>query len=81
MSEFAVSGYENFHKNRDRRKESGVICYVRNILNALRIEKHDAEKYDTVYVEITAKKTKITIAITCRPPSYRLPTTLACMTK
>ncbi len=44
-----------------------VISYVRNILNGLRIEKQNVEKYDTVHLELTAKKIKITIAIIYRP--------------
>ncbi len=56
MSEFFVKGYECFHKNREHKKGGGVICYVRNSLNAIKIKKQEEEKYDSVYVEITAKK-------------------------
>ncbi len=35
------------------------------------MEKHKAEKYDTLYVEITAKKTKITIATIYSPPKLQ----------
>ncbi len=48
MSEFSVIGYECFHNNRAHEKGGGVICYIRNKLNAIKIEKQDAEKYDTV---------------------------------
>ncbi len=71
MSEFSVKGYESFHKNREHKKGGGVICCIWNTLNAIKIEKQDAEKYDTTYVEITAKKTKMTIAITYRPPKLQ----------
>ncbi len=71
MSEFAVPGHESFHKNREHRKGGGVICYVRNTLNALKIEKQNAEKYDTVYVELSTKKTKIMLAIIYRPPKLQ----------
>ncbi len=43
------------HKNRAQNK------------NAIKIEKQETKKYDTVYVEIKAKKTKITIVTIYRP--------------
>ncbi len=63
-----VKGYKSFHKNRDRKKGDGVICYCRNTLNAIKIEKkQDTEKYDTIHESITAEKIKITIATIYRP--------------
>ncbi len=68
MSEFSVKGYGSFHKNREHKKGGGVICYGRN---AIKIGKQEAEKYDTVYMEITAKKTKILIATIFRAPKLQ----------
>ncbi len=48
-------------------KRGVELCYVRDTLNAIKTEKEDAEKYDTVYVEITARMAKITIATIYRP--------------
>ncbi len=72
MSEYAITGYECFHKNRTHKKGGGVICYINNTLTAVKIEKHDAEKYDSVYVEITTKRNrKITIGTLYRPPKLQ----------
>ncbi len=41
-------------------------------LSAIKIEKHDAEKYDSVYVEITTSNNKkLTLATVYRPPKLR----------
>ncbi len=45
-----------------------MICYVKNTLSALKIDKQDAESYDSVYVEIITKSNKIMI-----PTIYRTP--------
>ncbi len=71
MSEFSVKGYESFYKNRGHKKGGGVIFYVRSTFNATKKEKQDAEKYDTRYVEIVTKKTKITIATIYRSPKLQ----------
>ncbi len=53
------------------KRRGGVICFVRSTLNAIKIKKQDAEKYGTVYVEITTKMAKITIATIYRPPKLQ----------
>ncbi len=69
MTEFAIAGYETYNKNRQHRKGEGVICYVKNTFSAIRIEKQDAQNYDTVYVELsTTGNTKLLLAIVYRPP-------------
>ncbi len=69
MTEFAIEGYESYNKNRQHMKGVGVICYVRNTFSAIKIEKQDAQNYDTVYVEITTTgNKKLLVAIIYRPP-------------
>ncbi len=69
MSEYSITGYESFHKNRAHKKVGGVICYFKNTLTAVKIVKQDAEKYDSVFVEITIERNrKLTIGTVYRPP-------------
>ena len=73
MTEFSIPGYESFHKNRLHKKGGGVICYVKSTLSALKISKQDAEKYDSVYVELTTSSNKkLTVATIYRPPKQQL---------
>ncbi len=68
MTEFAIAGYESYNKNRQHRK-GGVICYVKNMFSAIKIEKQGAQNYDTVYVELTTTgNKKLLVAIVYRPP-------------
>ncbi len=68
MTEFSISGYECFHKNRLHRKGGGVIWYVKSDYSAVIISKQDSEKYDTVYIEMaTSKHNKLTIGTVYRP--------------
>ncbi len=69
MTEFAIAGYESYNNNRQHRKGGGVICYVKNTFSAMKIEKQDAQNYDTVYVELTTTgNKKLLLAIVYRPP-------------
>ncbi len=70
MSEFSLTGYESFHRNRAHKIAGGVICYVKNTVTAVKVEKKlDAEKYDSVYVDITTERNRqLTIGIVYRPP-------------
>ncbi len=68
MAEFSIAGYESFHKNREHKRGGGVICYVKSTLSALKMDKQDAENYDSVYVEISTKSNKIMIATIYGPP-------------
>ncbi len=68
MSEFIIACYESFHKNREYKRGVGVICYDKNTLSALKTDKQVTENYDSVYIEISTKSNKITIAIIYRPP-------------
>ncbi len=36
MSEYSITGYESFHKNRAHKKGGGVICYIKNTLTAVK---------------------------------------------
>ncbi len=68
MTEFAVTGYESYNKNRQHRKGGRVICYDKNTFSAIKIEKQDAQNYDTVYVELTTTgNKKLLVAIVYRP--------------
>ncbi len=72
MTEFSISGYESFYKNRLHKKGEGVLGYVKNKCPAVKITKEDSEKYDTVYVELeTGKHNKITIGTVYRPPKQQ----------
>ncbi len=69
MTEFAVAGYESYNKNQQHRKGGGVICYVKNTLSAIKIEKQEAQNYDAVYVELTtAGNKKLMVVIVYRSP-------------
>ncbi len=69
MTEFAIAGYESYNKNRQHRKGGGVICYVKNMFSAIKIERQDAQNYDTLYVELaTTGNEKLLVAIVYRPP-------------
>ncbi len=72
MSEFSTTGYESFLKNRTHKKGGGVICYIKSSLTAVRLEKLDAENYDSVYVDITTERNKkLTIGTVDRPPKLQ----------
>ncbi len=67
-----ITGYESFHKNRTHNKGGGVTCYIKSSLTAVRLEKLDAEKYDSVYVDITTERNrKLTIGTVYRPPKLQ----------
>ncbi len=66
MSEFSIIGYESFHKNRAHKKGGGVT------LTAVKLEKLDAENYDSVYVDITTERNrKLIIGTVYRPPKLQ----------
>ncbi len=68
MTEFAIAGNESYNKTRHHRKGGGVICYVKNKLSAIKIEKQETQNYDTVYVELTTTgNKKLMVAIAYRP--------------
>ncbi len=72
MSEYSVTGYESFHKNRAHTKGGGGICYIKNTLIAVIIEKQDADIYDSVYVDITTERyRKLTFGTVYRPPKLQ----------
>ena len=72
MSEFSYTGYDLFWKNRLSKKGGGVICYVKNSLNAIKIDKEDSESYDSIYVEITKNNnSKVIIGTVYRPPKQQ----------
>ncbi len=71
ISKLSFSGYKSFHKNRKYKKGGRIICYVKSTLPAIKIEKQDAENYDSVYVEITANNKKLTLATVYRPPKQQ----------
>ncbi len=72
MSEFSIPGYESVYKNRTHKKGGGVICYVKNTLSAVKVDKQEAESYDSILVEITAKNNKkICFATGYRPPKTK----------
>ncbi len=69
MTEFGIAGYESYNKNRQHRKGGGVICYVKNTLSAIEIEKQETQNYDTVSVELTTMgNKKLMVVIVYRPP-------------
>ncbi len=57
MSEFSITGYESFHKKWVH-KRGGDIYYSKNTLSAAKLEKQDADNYDSVYVDITTKRNR-----------------------
>ncbi len=67
MAEFAIAGYESYQKNRTHKKGGGVICYAKSTLSAVKIEKEDAQNYDS----ITNGNKKVTIATVYRPPKQQ----------
>ncbi len=67
MTEFSITGYLSFYKNR-LHKKGDVICYVKSKYPTVKITNEDFEKYDTVYVELeTSKINKITTGTIYRP--------------
>ncbi len=71
MAEFAIAGYESYRKNRSHKKGGGVVYYVKSTLSAVKIEKEDAQNYDSIYVELTNRNKKVTIATIYRPPKQQ----------
>ncbi len=68
MSAFSITGYESFYKNRAHKKGGKVICYVKNTLTVVKLEKLEPEKYDSVYVDITTERNKkLTTGTVYRP--------------
>ncbi len=69
---YSLTGYESFHKNRAHKKGGGVICYIKKALTAVKIEKQDADKCDSVYVDINTERIrKFTIGTVYRPPKLQ----------
>ncbi len=71
VSERSLPGYEIFQKNRTNKKGGGVICYFKSTLASIKIDKQDAENYDSVYVEITHNNEKLILATVYRPPKLQ----------
>ncbi len=71
MAEFAIAGYESYQKNRSHKKGGGVICYVKTTLSAVKIEKQEAQNYDSIYVELTNGNQEVTVATVYRPPKQQ----------
>ncbi len=71
VSELSLPGYEIFQKNRTNKKGGGVICYVKSTLASIKIDKQDAENYDSIYVEITHNNKKLILATVYRPPKLQ----------
>ncbi len=67
VSGLSFPGYKCFHKYGKHKKGGGVICYVNCTLPAIKIDKQNAENYDSVCVDITANNTKLTLATVYRP--------------
>ncbi len=68
VSELSFPVYESFHKSQKHNKGGGVVFYVKSTLPAIKkINKQDAEKYDSVYVEITTNNKNLTLATVYRP--------------
>ncbi len=58
-------------KTERTKKGGGVISYVNSTLSAAKIEKEDAQNYDSIYVELTNRNKKVTIATVYRPPKQQ----------
>ncbi len=79
MTEYSAQGYESFFKNRLNKRGGSVICYVRNALPAMKINKQDSDKYDSVYIELeTSKRNKLRCT---DHRNNRQPTTQRCTRK
>ncbi len=72
MAEFVIAGCESYQKNRTHKKGGGVICYVRSTLSVVKVEKQDVQNYESIYVELTNGKKKVTVATVYRPPKQQL---------
>ncbi len=55
-------------KTRSTKEEVGRFVTVKARCLLLKMDKQDAENYDSVYMEISTKSNKIMIATVCRPP-------------
>ncbi len=53
------------------KKGGGVILYVKSTLASIKIDKQDAENYDSFYVEITHNNKKLIIATVYWPPKVQ----------
>ncbi len=71
VSELSLPGYAIFQKNRTNKKGGGVICYVKSTLASIKIDKQDAENYDSIYVEIAHNNKKLILATVYRPPKLQ----------
>ncbi len=71
MAEFAIAGYKSYQKNRTHKKRGGVICYVKSTLSAVKVEKQDAQNYDSIYVELSNGNQKVTVVTVYRPPKQQ----------
>ncbi len=79
MTELSIPGYESFHKNRLHKKGGGVICYVKSDYPPVIITKQEAEKYDTVYIEVATRgHNKLTIGTVYRPPKQQRQRSAVC---
>ncbi len=61
VSELSLPGYEIFQKNWMKKKGGGIICYVKSMLVAIKIDKQDTGNYYSVYVEITHNNKKLVL--------------------
>ncbi len=72
MSKFSITEYESFHKNQAHKKGGRVICYTK--YTAINLVKQDAEKYDSVSVDInTERNRRLTFGTLHRPPKLKAP--------
>ncbi len=69
--ELSLQGTKSFRKiGRIKREDSGggIICNVKSTLAVIKVDKQDAENYESVYVEITHNNKNLALATVYRPP-------------
>ena len=66
--EATINGYTMFEKCRFQKAGEGVLIYVKNGINIIKLSKIDVEEYDTLYVEIKNNKKTYILRVVYRPP-------------
>ena len=66
--EAAINGYNMFEKCRCHKAGGGVLLYVKNGINVIKVSKIDVEEYDSLYVEIKNNNRGYILGVVYRPP-------------
>lgn len=70
VDEYKLEGYNLLNKNREHKKGGGILLYVNNNINIVRVDEDKNESYDLLVIEIYLNKNeRLTFGTVYRPPN------------